>query len=120
MNPFVQTLPQSLTYNMVNRLFPQLKAATYLFDQILEETDAGGAIADFDAAEIAGGADEGTPTNYGGYDSRDVHRWMELTIALQAFLDDAVTVTFADATTEATTVRELIGRPYLSFVEPEV
>jgi hypothetical protein len=45
---------------------------------------------------------------------------MQLTIELQAFLDDAVTVTFADATTEATTVRELIVRPYLPFVEPEV
>lgn len=117
MNPFVTTIPETVTYSMVQRFLPQMKAAIFLLEQLVAENDANAIAADFAAAETAGGADIGTPVNYGGYDSKEMHRWMEFISAFQAFLADTVTVTFADATTEDATNNELAIRSYLPFVE---
>jgi hypothetical protein len=120
MNPFVTTKPQTITYNMVQRFFPQMNAALNVHRELLEKFDVNEIAADFGAAETAGGADIGTPVNYGGYDSKDIHRWMKFIEMYEAFLDTPATVVFADTTEEVTDVRGLMVRDYLPFVEPEV
>lgn len=115
MNPFATTPAEVVTYNMAKVFFPLLKQVTLLQEQLAQEYDVNAIAADFTAVEAAGGADVGTPVNYGGYDSRDVWRWAAVTDAFEDLLAQSVTVTFADATTETLTIKTLILRHYLPF-----